>query len=142
MSNTARIDAYCAALEALTPETLDGFLATCRDDIEFRDPFNHTYTRAHFRLALEDMFKHIEGLNFEILDKWGAGDSWVIKWRFTGSAKLVGRLDIVALSEVAFDADGLVQRHIDHWDGSGEFVQKIPVLGAMVARALRPLRVV
>lgn len=138
---TAQITSYCDALEVLTHETLNAFLAKCSEDIEFRDPFNHTYTRDHFRLALEHMFENVKDLRFEVMDKWGSGQSWVIKWTFTGHTKFIGNLEIIGLSEVMIDADGLVCRHIDHWDASGEFLQKIPGLGAVLRRILRPLSV-
>lgn len=138
---TAQITGYCDALEVLTQDTLDAFLAMCREDIEFHDPFNHTHNRDHFRLALEHMFKNVKDLRFVVTEKWGSGRSWIIKWTFTGNAKIVGDLQIIGLSEVTFDTDGLVCRHIDHWDASKEFLQKIPGLGAMLRRILRPLSV-
>lgn len=138
---TTQITSYCHALEALTQDTLDAFLTMCSEDIEFRDPFNHTYTRGHFRLALEHMFKNVKDLRFEVTDKWGADQSWVIKWTFTGHTRFIGEMEIIGLSEVNFDTDARVCRHIDHWDASGQFLQNIPGLGALLRRILRPLSV-
>jgi len=138
---TTEIERYCDALEALTEETLPAFLDLCCNDIEFRDPFNHTHTRNHFRLALEHMFKNVKDLRFVVMERWGSGRSWVIKWTFTGHTRFIGELNIVGLSEVAFDPEGLVCRHIDHWDASEEFLQKVPLLGPLLRGVLRPLSV-
>jgi len=135
------IQDYCVSLEALTEETLDDFLDLCSEDIEFRDPFNHTFTRDHFRLALEHMFANVKDLRFEIMEHWGAGDSWIIKWTFSGRTKLIGELNVLGLSEVGFDAHGRVCRHLDYWDASEQFLQKIPGLGAALRRILQPLKV-
>jgi len=40
------------------------------------------------------------------------------------------------MSELTFDSDGKVARHVDHWDAGKEFYEKLPLLGG-VLRAIR-----
>jgi steroid delta-isomerase len=135
MSANEPIMAYCSALQRFNADTMDEFLELCSDAIEFRDPFNHTYYRQAFRSVLEHMLETVAGLRFAVHETWGSNDSWVIKWSFTGRAKAIGLLDIDGISEIHFDARGKVDRHIDYWDASEHFDQKIPILG----RALRAI---
>jgi steroid Delta-isomerase len=40
------------------------------------------------------------------------------------------------MSELTFDSDGKVARHIDYWDAGKHFYEKLPLLGALL-RAIR-----
>lgn len=131
--------AYIKALEEFDAQTMDSFLSLCASDIEFKDPFNHTFTRDDFRRVLEHMLKQVKGLQFAISDHWHDGQSLVIKWRFTGSARFIGVLDIPGLSEVQFDGEGLVSRHIDYWDANEHITSRLPAIGPMVRLATRPM---
>ena len=136
-----KMQRYCDALEAFSEATVDDILALCSPSIEFRDPFNHTFTRDDFRRALLHSMKSIQSVGFRIDDRWGAGQSWVIKWLFSGRSKLIGDLAIPGLSEITLDEAGLVVRHIDYWDASEHLLQRVPVFGAATRAVLRPLRI-
>lgn len=125
------IDVYAEALEHTAPQTVDALLALCADQIEFRDPFNHTHSKADFRHVLEHMFKTVSGLKFVVHDTIGSGQVWVLKWTFTGKIKLIGQVKIEGLSEVALNDEGLVIRHIDYWDSWAEVFCKVPGLGGL-----------
>jgi len=45
-------------------------------------------------------------------------------------------LSFAGMSELTFTADGKVARHIDHWDASKAFYEKLPLVGALL-RAIR-----
>lgn len=138
---TAPASAYIEALEAFSAPTMDAFLSLCAAGIEFKDPFNHTFTRDDFRRVLKHMLKQVKGLQFTVSDHWHTGRSLVIKWRFTGSARLIGELDIPGLSEVQFDGNGLVIRHIDYWDANEHITGRLPVIGPVVRLAMRPMAI-
>ena len=136
-----RIEAFAAALEAASPDTIEAILALCAEEVEFRDPFNHTHTKAGFRAVLVHMFKGVKGLKFTVHEIIGADDNWVLKWTFTGQARLIGELAIDGLSEIRLNAAGLVTRHIDYWDTWGPVFSRIPILGALARMLARPLKI-
>ncbi len=134
-----RVISYVNALEEFSAQSIDAFLALCAKDIEFRDPFNHTFNQDNFRCVLVDMLKHVDGLQFKVSDHWFNGVTLVIKWRFSGTARFVGPLDIPGLSEIEFNDDGLVKRHIDYWDANEHITCKLPLIGALVRLLMRPM---
>lgn len=133
--------AYVAALERFDAQTMAAFLDLCALGIEFRDPFNHTLGRDNFRRVLEHMLKQVDDLRFNVSRHWRQEPGMIIRWRFTGRARFIGALDIPGLSEVEFDDDGLVSRHIDFWDAHEHITSKLPVLGPLVRVAMRPMSI-
>ena len=136
-----RIETYAAALEAAAPDTIETILALCAEDVEFRDPFNHTRTKDGFRAVLVHMFKSVKALKFTVHETFGADEKWVLRWTFTGKAKLIGDLRIDGLSEIELNAAGLVTRHIDYWDAWEHVFSRLPVFGALARLLTRPLRI-
>lgn len=125
------IHEYGRALEKADPAGLDGLLALCAPEVEFRDPFNHTFTKADFHRVLTHMFRTVHELEFEVHDIMGANKCWVLKWTFSGRIKPIGRVKIEGLSEVALNDQALVVRHIDYWDSWAEVFCKLPIIGAL-----------
>jgi steroid delta-isomerase len=141
-SNTAKnVATYIDALETLSVQSMDDFLALCAPVIEFRDPFNHTFNRDDFRRVLIHMLKQVDGLQFNVSQHWHNGPAFVIQWRFSGKSRFIGALDIPGLSEVEFDDDGMVRRHIDYWDANEHITCKLPVIGPLVRLAMRPMSI-
>ena len=132
---------YVHALETLSAETLGDLQALCAHDIEFKDPFNHTHTCNDFRRVLEHMLAQVSNLRFDVQGHWQDGHSTVLKWRFSGQARLIGRLDIPGLSEVLFNDEGLVSHHIDYWDANEHIISRLPVVGPVVKLLTRPLSI-
>ncbi|MEM1198059.1 MAG: nuclear transport factor 2 family protein [Pseudomonadota bacterium] len=128
----AAIDTYAKALESADAASVDGLMDLCGETVEFRDPFNHTFTKPAFRHILEHMFKTVQGLKFEVHNIIGSDRLWVLKWTFTGTIKPVGKVEIVGLTEVALNEQGHVIRHIDYWDSGTEIFSKMPVLGPVI----------
>ena len=126
------IETYAKALEGADTASLDSLLDLCAETVEFRDPFNHTFTKPAFCHILEHMFKTVKGLTFEVHNIIGSDRLWVLKWTFTGTIKPFGRVEIVGLSEVALNEQGHVVRHIDYWDSGTEVYSKVPVLGPVI----------
>lgn len=125
------IHAYGEALEAAGPESLERLLVLCAEDIEFRDPFNHTHSKSDFQNVLTHMFRTVHELKFEVHEIVGDERLWVLKWTFSGRIKPIGRVRIEGLSEVALDHEARVARHIDYWDSWAEVFCRFPVIGGL-----------
>ncbi|NNF79217.1 MAG: nuclear transport factor 2 family protein [Rhizobiales bacterium] len=134
------IQAYGQVLEKAGPESLDALLALCAAEVEFRDPFNHTFTKADFHRVLTHMFRTVDELEFEIHDIIGENKLWVLKWTFSGKLRPIGRVRIEGLSEVALNDQGLVTRHIDYWDSWAEVFCKFPLIGTLFRQLGRMAR--
>ena len=126
------IETYSRTLEDTDAGSLTRLLDLCAETIEFRDPFNHTFTKQAFSIVLEHMFKTVQGLKFEVHNIIGEDRLWVLKWTFTGKIKPIGEVKIVGLTEVALNEEAQVIRHIDYWDSGEEVYSKVPVLGALI----------
>lgn len=117
--------------ERLSPATLGDLDALTSEDLRFRDPFNELRGRDAYRRVLAHMFTSIVEPRFTILDRASSGSTGYLKWRFAGALR--GRnFEIVGMSEITFDARGLVTEHIDHWDAASQFYERIPVLGTLM----------
>ncbi|MEM7302952.1 MAG: nuclear transport factor 2 family protein [Pseudomonadota bacterium] len=132
MTAQATIDEYCAVLERISWPALTDLEGLCAANIEFKDPFNHTFDVGGLIRCMEHMLDNMPDVKFTILDVFGSDSAWVIKWRFTGTAKYIGKMDFTGLSEVTLNADGKVARHVDYWDAGEHFLARVPVLGALV----------
>jgi hypothetical protein len=44
------------------------------------------------------------------------------------------------MSEIHFNDDGLVTKHIDHWDSASQLLQTLPYIGWITRRILRLFR--
>lgn len=127
----AHLDAYVAAFETLTPETLDVFDTICAPDVRFVDPFNDVRGLDRFKAVFRHMYATLDDPRFEVLDTAIGERAAYLRWRFEFAAR--GRpMSIEGMSEVAFGADGRVREHIDHWDAGGQVYAALPVIGALV----------
>ena len=137
----AAIDAYVQALAAAQPGKLEPLLDLCSEAVEFRDPFNKSTSKEGFQRILEHMFAKVGDLRFDAHEVWGGGQSWVLKWTFTGRVRLIGKISIAGLSEVRLNDDLLVSHHVDYWDSWGPVFCRIPVFGPLARILARPLKV-
>ena len=141
MTQTDSAQTYVNALQTFSDANLESFLALCADDIDFRDPFNETHTKAGFEKVLRHMLKQVKQLKFDVDQHWVDGDAMVVKWRFSGNVRFIGRLDIPGVSEVKFNETGLVSRHIDYWDANEHVTSRLPLLGWFVRLAMTPMKI-
>jgi hypothetical protein len=79
------------------------------------------------------MYQRLEEPRFEVLAQALDGEVGLLHWRFQfrlrGAAR--GRC-IEGMSRVAFDAQGLVTEHVDHWDPAEQVYAGLPLLGALL----------
>ena len=126
--------AYAACFESLTPDYLESLGGLLSDDVSFRDPFSDVQGRQAVLGIFRHMFEAMEEPAFKVLDQAVGTEACYLKWRFSGFIKAVGRrkVEITGMSEVVFDADGLVAIHIDHWDAASQVFGLFPLLGPVL----------
>ncbi|HEY8596698.1 MAG TPA: nuclear transport factor 2 family protein [Devosiaceae bacterium] len=137
--HAAQVDAYARAFAALEPAGIAALMDLCSDDVIFRDPFNDTVGKDRMRAVFEDMFAHASTPRFEVLDRFGQGRRWILKWRFTATVPVIGALDVTGLSELTLSDDGKVASHLDYWDTGPAIYGRVPVLGTLVNAVRRRL---
>ncbi len=131
---------YATLFELLTPALLPDLAALLAENVTFRDPFNAIAGRASVIGIFRHMFESLEAPSFLILDRAIGTGACYLRWRMQFRRRLRPQLwQIEGISEVVFDADGLVLSHIDHWDAASQLYEHVPVLGAMLRLAKRRL---
>jgi len=125
------IKAYVAALEAMSPDTIDAALAHYSEGARFTDPFNDVTGKPALRTLYEDMFEKVSDLSFSVHAYHGADRSWLLRWTYDAHLGRLGRMTIDGMSHVELDAGGLVCRHADYWD-AGALYERLPVLGPVL----------
>lgn len=131
--------AYAELFGSLTPARLENLLALLNKDIVFMDPFNRIDGSNKFLAIFEHMFTVMAEPRFHIEDVAVSKSAGYIKWRMTGHLKRkpTFNVNIVGMSEVVFDKDGMLIRHIDHWDSASQLLSQLPVAGWFVRRLMR-----
>ncbi|WP_319024822.1 nuclear transport factor 2 family protein [Nisaea sediminum] len=133
-STEDRLAAYARCYETLTEQSLGALAALLAENVRFKDPFSDVSGRAKVVAIFEHMFEAMEDPAFEVLDQVAGETACYLKWRMTGRVKAAGdrEIEIIGLSEVTFDDDGLVSSHIDHWDAASQVFGLMPVLGPVL----------
>lgn len=129
-----RLAAYARCYETLTEKNLGSLTAMLSENVRFRDPFSDVTGRARVIAIFENMFEAMDDPAFEVLDRVAGETACYLKWRMTGRVKAAGdrEIEIIGVSEVTFDNDGLVSSHIDHWDAAAQVFGLVPVLGPIL----------
>ena len=128
------VAAYVAFWQALSLETLPRLAEVAAPQMMFRDPFRE----AHGRQAVADLFAgHYRKLRDVVITvhDTAIGDAAAyLRWTFAfriGPGRRQWALE--GMSEVKFDADGLVVAHIDHFDAAGQVYERLPIVGPLIA---------
>ena len=142
MTPAQQLQDYAAAYERLQVDNIDALGQLMADDIEFIDPFNHLHGRAATLAVFEHMFRTVDNARFEVFDCAHGSQAGYLRWRMTGTTRGKGSvLDLQGMSEVHFNDEGLVLRHIDHWDSLSQLLAKLPVVGWIARRIIAALAV-
>ena len=132
------IHAYARYWETLSPATTGDLRSLARPDLLFRDPFNEIHGVDAVVTMLDRMFRDLGQPRFVVTRMATDGLVSFIRWDFT--FELRGRaLRIEGVSEVEFDGEGKVARHIDHWDAAGQVYERIPLLGGLLRQVRKRL---
>jgi len=125
--NDELLAGYGRYLETLTRERLDQLERFVTADVFFKDPFNACTGVDAMRHVLNHMYDSLEDVRFAVSTQAVQGDEGFLAWRYTCGWR--GRT-------IAFDGvtharfrEGLVCRHVDHWDAASEFYEMLPVIG-------------
>jgi steroid delta-isomerase len=129
---------YIAFCEGMTPASLDQLGDYCAPSIHFRDPFNEATDIDGYRRVLAKMFEDTGQPDFTVSASALHGNSCYLRWRFSFQ-RAGGRMSIEGMSEIRFNADGLVDRHFDFWD-AGQVYETVPLLRSLVHLVKRRLR--
>ena len=129
---------YAELFGSLTPNRLEDLSALLHKDIVFMDPFNRIDGPTKFIEVFEHMFEVMTEPRFHIEDVAASKGAGYIKWRMTGKLKKSPNfcVDIVGMSEVVFDKDGMLIIHTDHWDSASQLLSRIPAAGWFVRKLM------
>jgi len=131
---------YRAFLETLRPESLDRLSDFVAADVRFADPFNDVRGVDAMAAVFRHMFDNLGAVAFAVEHLCFDGEVCLMSWRF--SATLRGKpWTFDGTSIVRFDVAGKVVEHIDYWDAAGNFYERLPVIGWLLARIRRRLAI-
>lgn len=129
---------YAQHLSQLNSNNLSAFRHCLADRVEFRDPFNHTFSQDDFIRILEDMYIKLDHVSFNVHGQVQEGNEGVLFWTFSASSKITGSFEIEGNSRVSCDKDGKVMLHHDYWDAS-ELMQQLPLLGMVIGKVRKKM---
>jgi len=135
----ARLGAYARFCETLTPERIGALSRYVAPDIYFRDPFNETRGIAAYERVRKKMFDDIAEPAFEVEHAVLDGAIGYVNWRLGFRGRRGAAHEIVGVSELHFDAEGRIARHVDHWDVASQLYERVPLLGFVLRRIRRRL---
>lgn len=132
---------YIELFENLSEETIANCDEVVSKDIRFKDPFNDLHGIDLFRRMLFKTLEEVRDPKFTILDQACSDSRHYVRWDFSGRVKGLGALTFTGMSEIRYDEEQKVVEHIDHWDASEQFYEKLPVLGWPITCLKRRLQV-
>ena len=144
MTTLERAKAYARYFDELSPASKAELVKLAHPDIHFVDPFNDVRGIDKLLAVFDHMFETTREPRFVTEPPIVAGDVAFIKWRFTctiNSRFYAEPVTIDGVSEVRFDAAGLITAHIDYWDAAGQLYEKLPLLGGLLRSIRRRLAV-
>lgn len=126
-------EAYAAFWQSLGPDSLDLIDRHMAETVRFADPFNDLTGRPAVRAYFTKVYAKLEGVTVTVHDVACGSEAAYLRWTFAYRMGSKGRpWSLEGMSEVAFDADGLAVRHIDHWDAGSQVYAKLPILGPII----------
>ena len=135
---TEPAERYRQYLETLTPETLTALSGYVTEDVRFRDPFNDVHGVDAMTAVLRHMFDNVDGIRFRVTRISHEDDGCLMTWHFEGNLR--GKPWVFdGSSAIRFAADGRVCEHIDYWDATSAFYERLPIIGWLLSRLRRRL---
>ena len=129
----SKVIEYVNFFEELSLDSLKEMNSIIHDDIHFKDPFNDIRGIDSYKVILEDMFKKVPDIKFIVKNFSSYNESAFLKWECISNSTGFGKPWIIeGVSEIKFSSDNKVLEHIDYWDSSQYFYEKIPVLGILL----------
>jgi steroid Delta-isomerase len=126
---------YREFLETLAPQHLVRLPDLASPAIHYHDPFVDAQGLPAVRRVFTAMVEDVVDPRYTFTHCAGDGDTWFLRWHFTCRPKTIGRGHpwiCDGITELRFDAAGLVVEHVEHWDSGEQVYEKIPVLRALI----------
>lgn len=133
-------DTYCDFLERVTAANVAELETLVSPGVRFKDPFNDVVGASAMRAVFDDMFEHVQDLEFRIHHRMTDGEVCVILWTLSGRIMNRG-WSVDGASQLRFSDDGLLTEHIDHWDAAAGLYEKMPGIGWLIRRLRKRLEV-
>lgn len=133
-------DTYCDFLERVTAANVAELETLVSPGVRFKDPFNDVVGAPAMRAVFDDMFEHVQDLEFRIHHRMTDGEVCVILWTLSGRIMNRG-WSVDGASQLRFSDDGLLTEHIDHWDAAAGLYEKMPGIGWLIRRLRKRLEV-
>ncbi len=129
---------YAALFACLSPNNLTVLEASLSEKVVFIDPFNRVEGKQDFVAIFEHMFEVMRAPKFIIEDVAISPNAGYIKWQMTGELKSRPsfQINLVGMSELVFDENGLLVLHHDHWDSARQLLSNIPGAGFFIRKLL------
>ena len=134
---------YISAYENLSINNLDTLKNKFTNDVKFEDPFNKVNGKEAVIKIFSEMFEKIDNPKFQILELSYAQNfdqklTVYLKWILNGSLKKNKKsFAIKGVSEVKFNDQGKVVKHIDYWDSMTQLIVHLPYVGGLVKTFLK-----
>ncbi len=132
---------YIHLFENLSEDRIRGCDAYVSPDIHFIDPFNDIRGIEAFKKLLHKTLEDVRDPVFQVTRRIKDEDILYLKWEFSGSVRVIGHWSVTGLSEIEFDDQGRVCRHVDYWDASTHFYNRLPVIGSLIRLIRRRLQI-
>ena len=134
MDQLKNAKAYIQLFEEISQERLIGIENFISDDIHFKDPFNDLNGIKQFRELLVKTLREVKNPQFNVTHKAWSNGVLFLRWSFNGKVKLLGNWHIEGMSEIQFDSEGRVNKHIDYWDAASDFYKHFPIIGWLLEK--------
>ena len=134
---------YIYAYESLSINNLDTLKDRLTNDVKFEDPFNKVIGKEAVMKIFSEMFEKIDNPRFQILELSYAQNfdkkltvylKWILNGKFKRNKKSFA---IKGVSEVKFNDQGKVVKHIDYWDSMTQLIIHLPYVGSLVKAFLK-----
>lgn len=138
----AKVRAYGAFFETITPESIGNVRALVTDDVRFKDPFNDVRGIDNLLKILAKMFDDANDIAFTMREQAGVGHVYFLRWYFTchpQSRFIKGPWQVDGISVVTLSDAGLISEHVDYWDAGEQLYDRLPIIGPLLRFVRRPL---
>ncbi|HEY9136143.1 MAG TPA: DUF2358 domain-containing protein [Pseudomonadales bacterium] len=98
------------------------------EKVEFLDPFHHTFGIVAYKDMLLKTARALENPRFDVSHTAWDQQLCFIRWDFSAKNRFLGKLQFSGMSELHFDENYKILRHIDHWDSARYFYRRLPVI--------------
>ena len=139
------VEKYISVYESLSIYNLDALKDTFTNEVEFEDPFNKVTGKEAVIKIFSEMFEKIDNPKFQISDLSYAQNfdekltvylKWILYGKFKQNKK---SFSIKGVSEVKFNKQGKVVKHIDYWDSMTQLIVHLPYVGNLFKYFLKGL---